>query len=180
MQTNDYAFIEMEKMNGGTLQDVIDKAKDMSISPKSNSSGNSAEDNFSSKANKHQKLNYKEVIDEDTTASLMKDILSGLCKIHERNFIHRDLKPENILINVLNEDERATMGDQFKPRYIAKIADFGLSAEIKYGIFSGKNHIDDRMGTLLYMAPEQAQGKVYGKRVDLWALGVIMYIMLTG
>jgi serine/threonine protein kinase len=42
----------------------------------------------------------------------------------------------------------------FKPKYIAKIADFGLSAEIRYGVFSGKNHIDDRMGTLLYMAPE--------------------------
>jgi serine/threonine protein kinase len=110
----------------------------------------------------------------------MRDILSGLCKIHERNFIHRDLKPENILINVINEDERMSMGEQFKPRYIAKIADFGLSAEIKYGIFSGKNHIDDRMGTLLYMAPEQAQGKVYGKRVDIWALGIIMYTMLTG
>lgn len=55
MQTNEYAFIEMEKMNGGTLQDVIDKAKEMSISPKSNSSGNSTEDNFSSKVNKQQK-----------------------------------------------------------------------------------------------------------------------------
>jgi len=41
----------------------------------------------------------------------MKDILSGLCKIHERNFIHRDLKPENILLNVINEEERASMGD---------------------------------------------------------------------
>ena len=166
-------------MNGGTLQDIIDKAREMSMSPKSNSSG---EDSFSQKAerNKASNTTYKEVIDEDTTSSLMKDILSGLCKIHERNFIHRDLKPENILLNVINEEERASMGDQFRPRYIAKIADFGLSAEIKYGIFSGKNHIDDRMGTLLYMAPEQAQGKVYGKRVDIWALGVIMYIMLTG
>ena len=36
------------------------------------------------------------------------------------------------------------------------------------------------MGTLLYMAPEQAQGQVYGKRVDMWACGVIMFIMLTG
>ena len=168
----------MEKMNGGTLQDVIDKAREMSVSPKSNSSG--GDDNFSSKAEKGKSTTYKEVIDEETTASLMRDILSGLCKIHERNFIHRDLKPENILLNVINEEERAVLGDQFKPRYIAKIADFGLSAEIKYGIFSGKNHIDDRMGTLLYMAPEQAQGKVYGKRVDIWALGVIMYIMLTG
>jgi serine/threonine protein kinase len=142
----------MEKMNGGTLQDIIDKAREMTMSPKSNSSG---DDSFSQKADRNKANNtYKEVIDEDTTSSLMKDILSGLCKIHERNFIHRDLKPENILLNVINEDERATMGDQFKPRYIAKIADFGLSAEIKYGIFSGKNHIDDRMGTLLYMAPE--------------------------
>jgi len=168
----------MEKMSGGTLQDIIDKARDMTMSPKSNSSG---DDTFSAKTDKDKaSTSYKEVIDEETTSSLMKDILSGLCQIHERNFIHRDLKPENILINVINEEERATMGDKFKPRYIAKIADFGLSAEIKYGIFSGKNHIDDKMGTLLYMAPEQAQGKVYGKRVDIWALGVIMYIMLTG
>jgi serine/threonine protein kinase len=179
LQTNDYAFIEMEKMNGGTLQDVIDKAREMSISPKSNSSGGT-EDNFSSKAERQRGQGYREAVDEETTSSLMKDILSGLCKIHERNYIHRDLKPENILLNVINEDERERLGDQFKPRYIAKIADFGLSAEIKYGIFSGKNHIDDRMGTLLYMAPEQAQGKVYGKRVDIWALGVIMYTMLTG
>ena len=36
------------------------------------------------------------------------------------------------------------------------------------------------MGTLLYMAPEQAQGQLYGKRVDMWACGIIMFIMLTG
>jgi serine/threonine protein kinase len=96
-------------------------------------------------------------MDEEVVASLMKDILLGLCQMHERNFIHRDLKPENILLNLLNEDEKekcALEGVPFKPRYIAKIADFGLSAEIRYGVFSGKNHIDDRMGTLLYMAPE--------------------------
>jgi len=39
------------------------------------------------------------IIDEKTTASVIKDILSGLSKIHERNFIHRDLKPENILLH---------------------------------------------------------------------------------
>lgn len=99
----------MEKMNGGTLQDVIDKAREMSLSPKSNSSG--GDDNFSSKAEKGKGTTYKEVIDEETTASLMRDILSGLCKIHERNFIHRDLKPENILLNVINEEERAVLGD---------------------------------------------------------------------
>lgn len=87
----------------------------------------------------------------------MKDILLGLCEMHDRNFIHRDLKPENILLNVINQEEQSICLEEnrpFKPRYIAKIADFGLSAEIRYGVFSGKNHIDDRMGTLLYMAPE--------------------------
>ena len=83
----------------------------MSLSPKSNSSGGGADENFSQKADKNKTQGYKEVIDEETTASLMRDILAGLCKIHERNFIHRDLKPENILLNVINEDERASMGD---------------------------------------------------------------------
>ena len=111
MQTNDYAFIEMEKMNGGTLQDVIEKAREMSISPKSNSSGGGNEDNFSQKAERQRMQGYREAVDEETTSSLMKDILSGLCKIHERNYIHRDLKPENILLNVINEDERERLGD---------------------------------------------------------------------
>ena len=36
------------------------------------------------------------------------------------------------------------------------------------------------MGTLLFMAPEQAQGQLYGKKIDMWACGIIMYMMLTG
>jgi serine/threonine protein kinase len=57
----------------------------------------------------------------------MKDILSGLCMIHEKNYIHRDLKPENILLNQCAGPDGT----------VAKIADFGLSAEIKYGVYSG-------------------------------------------
>lgn len=57
----------------------------------------------------------------------MKDILSGLCLIHEKNYIHRDLKPENILLNQIE--------GRTGPKYVAKIADFGLSAEIRYGGF---------------------------------------------
>lgn len=119
----DYAFIEMEKMNGGTLQGLIDRTGGP--------------------------------IDEETTRSIMNDVLAGLCLIHEKSYIHRDLKPDNILLNVVSNTDDYSIGDT-KKRYIAKIADFGLSAEIRYGIFSGLNQIDDRMGTLLYMAPEQA------------------------
>ncbi|TNV74370.1 hypothetical protein FGO68_gene5560 [Halteria grandinella] len=142
LHSPDFAFIEMEKMNGGTLQELLNK--------------------------------HPQGLEECTAAAIMKDILQGLCSIHDKNYIHRDLKPDNILLNAISAPGEANV------RYQAKIADFGLSAEIKYGIFSGQNQIDDRMGTTLYMAPEQAQGQLYGKRVDMWALGIIMYIMLTG
>lgn len=65
------------------------------------------------------------------TISIIRDVLQGLCYVHESNFIHRDLKPENILLNVIGEGNHA--------KYIPKIADFGLSAEIRYGVFSGMN-----------------------------------------
>jgi serine/threonine protein kinase len=69
----DYAFIEMEKMNGGTLQGLIDRAGGP--------------------------------IDEETTRSIMNDVLAGLCLIHEKRYIHRDLKPENILLNVIENTD---------------------------------------------------------------------------
>lgn len=52
--------------------------------------------------------------------------------IHDKNYIHRDLKPENILLNIAKEADGSNV-------ISAKIADFGLSAEIKYGIYSGQN-----------------------------------------
>lgn len=64
--------------------------------------------------------------------------------------------------------------------FVAKIADFGLTAEADTNLFN----IDDKMGqitgTILYMAPEQGTGQRYGKRIDLWAIGIIMFQILTG
>lgn len=116
--TTDYAFIEMEKMNGGTLQNVID-------------------------------LNITKtgaLLDEESVASIMRDILSGLLVMHERDYVHRDLKPDNVLINVDMVNG--------KPTYKAKLADFGLSAEYKVSIYSNSESMDQKMGTILYMAPE--------------------------
>jgi serine/threonine protein kinase len=67
--------------------------------------------------------------------------------IHKKNFIHRDLKPENILIDEDDDDI-----------YTAKIADFGLSAEVQTNVFHGQDNINEVMGTILFMAPEQATG----------------------
>ena len=92
----------------------------------------------------------------------MIDILEGLCKIHDRNFIHRDLKPENILLKIENPNSRFIVGDLNiqdlksleKYKITAKIADFGLSAEYKYNFLSSFNNLTARNGTILYMAPE--------------------------
>lgn len=68
----------------------------------------------------------------------MKNILEGLHFIHEREYIHRDLKPENILLSKKSGTD-------------IKIVDFGLSALHKVLSFQ---QIDDKIGTLIYMAPE--------------------------
>ena len=98
---------------------------------------------------------------------------------HSLNIIYRDLKPENILINEAFNDDGTQPTDPSE-RYTAKIADFGLSAEVHANVFNGHDNINEVMGTILYMAPEQATGQRYGKRVDMWALGIIVFQMLTG
>ncbi len=80
---------------------------------------------------------------EETAALIMKDIFDGLAHIHSHQYIHRDMKPENILLN-LGQDGNVE---------VAKIADFGLTATYFYDFFHNN---DERMGTILYMAPEQA------------------------
>ncbi|CDW80264.1 protein kinase domain containing protein [Stylonychia lemnae] len=80
------------------------------------------------------------------------------------------------LIDSLYEKGQEILDEEYE----AKIADFGLSAEYKFNVFSGQENIDEKMGTILYMAPEQALGQRYGKRIDMWACGVIMYKVLTG
>lgn len=80
-------------------------------------------------------------MDDVTVASIMKDILSGLSVIHEKNFIHRDLKPDNILLNITQFRELKINGSSptrtvVKHKYEAKIADFGLSAEHKVHVYS--------------------------------------------
>ena len=68
----------------------------------------------------------------------MKNILEGVHFIHEREYIHRDLKPENILLSSKHGCD-------------IKIVDFGLSAIHKVLSFQ---QLDDKIGTLIYMAPE--------------------------
>lgn len=92
-------------------------------------------------------------------------ILSALEYCHDRRVIHRDLKPENLLIN----------GQQMT----LKITDFGLSTVLKQAV--GASKLSTFCGSPLYSAPELIEGRVYnGPEVDMWGLGVIVYIMVTG
>lgn len=77
---------------------------------------------------------------EKEVSIIMKNILEGVNYIHERDYMHRDLKPENILL-------------QSKRGYEVKIVDFGLSAMHKAMSYDEHN---EKIGTLIYMAPEQA------------------------
>jgi serine/threonine protein kinase len=87
-------------------------------------------------------------------------IAQGVGYLHEHGIVHRDLKPANIFIE----------------NQAVKVADVGLS---KFITPSRRSAQTQSVGTVYYMAPEVAHGR-YGKEVDLYALGVITYEMITG
>jgi len=99
---------------------------------------------------------------ERAAASLLRTIVKIVHTCHSMGVIHRDLKPENFLL--LNKDENAPL----------KATDFGLSVFYKQGeVFK------DIVGSAYYIAPEVLKRK-YGPEVDIWSIGVMLYILLSG
>ncbi len=90
----------------------------------------------------------------------LRGICEGVGYLHDHGIVHRDLKPGNIFI----EDGHV------------KIGDYGLAKYISASQRSGQT---ESVGTVYYMAPEIARGR-YGKEIDLYAVGVMLYEMLTG
>ena len=93
-------------------------------------------------------------------AFIFQGIAKGLSYLHERGIVHRDLKPGNIF---------------YDDGYV-KIGDYGLSKHMTVSKHSGQTV---SVGTVHYMAPEIGSGR-YTKAIDIYALGVILYEMLTG
>jgi len=101
-------------------------------------------------------------LDIGTAISIAKQVCEGLSEAHRLGVVHRDLKPSNIMID--NEGN-------------AKIMDFGIARSLKGKGITGAEVM---IGTPEYMSPEQAEGKEADQRSDLYALGVILYEMVTG
>src|SRR5262245_43287300 len=109
----------------------------------------------------------KDVIDRNPNGMPIEEVnrwfrgmSAGTAYLHDHGIVHRDLKPGNIF-----EDEA-----------VVKIGDYGLSKFISTSRRSGQT---ESIGTFHYMAPEIGKG-IYGKEIDIYALGIILYEMLTG
>lgn len=96
----------------------------------------------------------------ETIRKWLKGMTDGIAYLHSRGLVHRDMKPANM----------------FMENGIVKIGDVGLSKFISPSRHSAQTQ---SVGTVHYMAPEVAKGK-YGREVDVYAMGVILYEMLTG
>ncbi|OWM69134.1 hypothetical protein CDL15_Pgr025321 [Punica granatum] len=99
---------------------------------------------------------------ERAAASLLRTIVQIVHTCHSMGVMHRDLKPENFLL--LNKDENSPL----------KATDFGLSVFFKQG-----DVFKDIVGSAYYIAPEVLKRR-YGPEVDIWSVGVMLYILLCG
>lgn len=104
----------------------------------------------------HSPIPYEKIVD------IMEQILSAVSLAHEHGIIHRDLKPQNVLI-----DEEG----------VAKIADFGIAIALSETSLTQTNSL---LGSVHYLSPEQARGSMATKQSDIYALGIILYELITG
>ena len=100
---------------------------------------------------------------EKEACIVMKQLMSGICYSHQNGIVHRDLKPENILLENSDNNDLTI-----------KIIDWGCAKTI-----TKKEKLHQADGTAYYIAPEVLKGD-YDEKCDVWACGVIFYILLCG
>jgi serine/threonine protein kinase len=105
------------------------------------------------------------VLDVQRAVTVAHDVAMGLGAAHRRNIVHRDVKPQNILIG---------------RHGVIKLTDFGIASVYKDINAERLTTTGMTLGTVQYYAPEQAQGEIVSPAADVYALGIVMYEMLTG
>lgn len=115
--------------------------------------------------NLHRYLGSRGVLYVDRAIIIAHDVALGLGAAHRRGIVHRDVKPQNVLIG--------------KDGSI-KLTDFGIASTYKDLNADRLTTTGMTLGTVQYFAPEQAQGEIVSPAADVYALGIVMYEMLTG
>lgn len=105
----------------------------------------------------------KHHIPESKAREIIHSLATGLFYLHSYGIVHRDIKPENIMMTDKTDNAQI------------KIADFGLAKIVGPSQFCNETY-----GTLAYAAPEVLMKKPYDKSIDIWGLGIIAYLLLTG
>lgn len=115
----------------------------------------------------YDRIQQKQYYPEQEGKVLIQNLLQAAAFIHSKGIMHRDLKPENILLasKVSNTD--------------IKISDFGL-AKISKDFPRRLPRSHSICGSDFYLAPEVIKQEEYGREIDIWALGVISYVILSG
>mmetsp|Transcript_16474 Transcript_16474/g.24815 ORF Transcript_16474/g.24815 Transcript_16474/m.24815 type:complete len:681 (-) Transcript_16474:109-2151(-) len=106
----------------------------------------------------------KRVFSEDVGRHIIQQLCSAIRYCHIRGIVHKDIKPENILVELLDD-----------PYIRIYVTDFGLSQFAK-----PSEAMKDAAGSLAYMAPEMIDKDTFDKSVDIWGIGVIAYVLLSG
>ena len=105
--------------------------------------------------------NHKKISEEDASI-ILRRIFSAVVYLHGKQIYHRDIKPENIMLSKENDLNSI------------KIIDFGLSTQNFDKLMN-----NDYCGTYIYMAPEQIEKKLYFISVDIWSIGILMFMLLN-
>lgn len=100
-------------------------------------------------------------VDFEAAVAIMKQVARAIGHAHANGLIHRDIKPQNILIDEFNQ---------------VKVTDFGIALALSATSLTQTNSI---VGSVHYISPEQARGGAATKKSDIYALGIVLYELLT-
>src|SRR5699024_5066169 len=98
----------------------------------------------------------------DKAIEIMKQLTDAIAHAHANGLVHRDIKPQNILV-----DEYGNV----------KVTDFGIAVALSATSLTQTNSI---LGSVHYLSPEQARGGMATRKSDIYALGIVLYELLTG